>query len=88
MNDRTQILGPVKVELGRDEMNLLRRISNTLEKIAPDHCKEEHLHFDEDTLHTVHIALLNSGLSSDAVVGAIHALQNNGILFRVRRPSS
>ena len=88
MSDRTQILGPVKVELGRDEMNLLRRISHSLEKIAPDHCKEENLHVDEDTLFTVHTALLNSGLSSDAVVGAINALHNHGILFRVRRPTS
>lgn len=94
MSDRTQILGPVKVELGRDEMNLLKKIAAALERAvvyppAPEAltCSEQHLHHDEQTLHRVSGALELSGLSRAATNSAINSMLNSGILFREREPA-
>lgn len=87
-----QILGPVKVELGRNEMNLLRKISFSLERLSLPaaviteftECPEEHLTHSEDTLFKVQAAIMSCDLGEDDVRDVINAIHNAGILFRER----
>lgn len=47
---------------------------------------KEELHFDEDTLRKVYEGLLKAGIFGQQAVDAVNQMQNQGILFREKKP--
>ena len=47
---------------------------------------KEELHHDEDTLKKVYEGLLKAGIFGQQAVDAVNQMQNQGILFREKKP--